>query len=1104
MNTSLRKPAKATAKVKAKTKAPLRRLAPMVMALAATLIGAPGYAVDVPGLPLQTGTAYPPPNIMFILDDSGSMEYVAMPRDITSWSKLDDDITDKSYINNTIYYNPETTYLPWIGADGSRRTGGTSYTSAYSDANLASGSTTDLSSNTQTYFVPKSASVDLTDQANYYRYQIRKVNGSVRVVRSVYSTKKGSEGESGAGCNEKANNWQNCGFTPPMGRTEAKEMENFATWYSYYRTRMKVAKAGASEAFSQLGSNMRVGYDSIWNKKSYPIPVGAANKGIFEGTNRSTWFSRMQAAEGSSTTPLKGALQRTGKYFEDTSSTGPWAPDQISCRQNFAILTTDGYWNSDSGFSSVGDVDGTDGPKITSKDGKTTYQYKPASPYSDNFKGSPNSQPNTLADVAMHYWNRDLAPSLDNNVPTSPADPAFWQHMVTFGVSIGLKGRLDSKKDLPSIINGSKNWGDPTDAEDLDRIDDLWHASVNGRGNFVAASDPKEFAQGLVNALATVAARQGSASNVTANSTSFQSDTRVFQASYVAGKWIGELAAYDVSSAGVADKDKNGSVDILDSNWTASKGIPTSKRNVQTWDGSTGAPFPTTAQKTSLDQSARALAPATADENVAYLLGDQTREKKNGGVLRDRDTVLGDIVNSSPMYIKDSETIFVGANDGMLHAFDATNGKERFAYVPAGISFAKLATLSDPQYVHDYFVDGPVVVSTTKQTTGKNYLVGALGRGGKGVFGLDVTSPGSFAKKSVLWDKTGTAVPANMGHVLGDPLIVKLNSGANGVIVSNGINSTTGTASLFVLNIDTGAVLAELDTGVTGDNGLSAPRGADLDGNGTVDYVYAGDLKGNVWKFNLKDVSSKSWTIDNGGKPLFTAQDAGGKRQPITSGVAIARHPTTSQVWVFVGTGSFMTATDVGDASVQSMYGLVDDGVITSRDELTKRTIVTVTTQDGRSVRAFEQHSKTMVAGKRGWYIDLNNPKAGERIVSNPNVRGQVLLTASMIPPTTDTCDAGGSGYINALDAFTGTSTEKPYFDNNRDDQFDDKDTVKDKDGNPLPIGSVDVGVGMPTLPTIIDKLLVVGGSKGTLADMKVNPQGGSPRRISWRELMRD
>ena len=98
----------------------------------------------------------------------------------------------------------------------------------------------------------------------------------------------------------------------------------------------------------------------------------------------------------------------------------------------------------------------------------------------------------------MYYWNRDLVSDLENNVPTSTADPAFWQHMVTFGLSIGQQGNLDPSTDLPSIINGTKSWGNPNDAEDADRIDDLWHASVNGHGSFLAAASPTEFAQGLI------------------------------------------------------------------------------------------------------------------------------------------------------------------------------------------------------------------------------------------------------------------------------------------------------------------------------------------------------------------------------------------------------------------------------------------------------------------------------------------------------------------------------------------------------------------------------------------------------------------------------
>ncbi|RFP61290.1 pilus assembly protein [Luteimonas weifangensis] len=700
----------------------------------------------------------------------------------------------------------------------------------------------------------------------------------------------------------------------------------------------------------------------------------------------------------------------------------------------------------------------------------------------------------------MYYWKRDLVAALDNDVPTSVADPAFWQHMVTFGVSIGLQGRLNPKTDLASIANGSKHWGDPTDREDLDRIDDLWHAAVNGRGNFVAATDPAEFVQGLVDALTTVAARLGSASNVTANSTSFQTDTRVYQASYVSGRWSGELAAYEASAAGISSVDADGD-GVPDPVWRASKNIPASRKVFTHAAG--GVAFPTAAQVAALDQSARAMAPATGAENAAYLAGSRVLEKRNGGRLRDRDTVLGDIANSSPIYVDDNETIFVGANDGMLHAFDALTGAERFAYVPAGVNLANLATLSDPQYVHKYFVDGPVAVSTLKQTPGGNYLVGALGRGGKGVFGLDVSHPASFAAGDVLWDNTGNALGNDMGLVLGAPLVVRLNDGSQGVLVGNGINSGNGRAVLFVLDLTTGAVLRKLDTGVGGDNGLSAPRGADLDGNGTVDAVYAGDLKGNLWKFDLQAAAAASWSIANGGSPMFTARDAGGAAQPITAGLAIAREPSTNRIWVFAGTGSLMTATDVGNVDVQTIYGVVDDGgTVNGRGDLAERQILVSTTKDGRAVRGF-QPTTGLPAGKKGWYIDLDDPRAGERVVSDPRVRGNVLLVASLFPPAGSTCDAGGTGYINAIDAFTGTSVSSPYFDSNGDGRYDDGDNV-DGNGQSVPVGSVDLGVGMPTLPTLIDKLLVVGGSKGTLGSIAVNPQGGSPRRISWREILRD
>jgi type IV pilus assembly protein PilY1 len=379
--------------------------------------------------------------------------------------------------------------------------------------------------------------------------------------------------------------------------------------------------------------------------------------------------------------------------------------------------------------------------------------------------------------------------------------------------------------------------------------------------------------------------------------------------------------------------------------------------------------------------------------------------------------------------------------------------------------------------------------------------VGALGRGGKGVYGLDVTTPSSFSATNVKWDKTGSAAPADMGQVLGEPLIATLNdtNKTNVAIVSNGMNSSTGTAALFVIKLDDGTVIQELDTGVTGDNGLMAPRGWDDNGDGTVDYVYAGDLKGNLWKF---DFTQDTATIALSGSPLFTTASG----QPITAGLALARDPASGKRWVFAGSGKFLENGDVHDDTVQSLYGIIDDAPTTTltRSNLEERDIALTDTVDGKSVRSFESHGP-LDGDVEGWFIDLDKPSAvGERTISRPQVKGSVLVVATIIPPTDDSCEAGGSGYINALDAFTGTSTTEPYFDANGDGKVDENDQLEDGEGNPIPVGSVDLGVGMPTLPTVIDKLLVVGGSTGGLGDITVNPQGGAAQRISWREILED
>ena len=1271
------------------------------IAFAATWLALPVSSVmaqSFPDYPLQTGAGNVEPNIMFILDDSGSMAFETMynpdiddieaclDRSGTSCNRSIN-ITDEAYIGNTLHYDPAQTYRPWIQADGTRMTGGTTLDAVYGSFNFVGNGTgaeddmfdllaagdcetydrngsnrTVCGADVQTFYVPKSLSNTtesyLENALNYYRYQIRTYNGSLRLIRSelmagggygnfppttttetvtneriaewdnedfgrndsrnfpftlgfdatlLYARLRGDDpnaqlfleqqgngnnwltrctgvnstsnrtsnedctyGPATAGNyrvrvttpngnNDSANDvdidvfatyertvnvaqdtgcdvtnddygWGGCQFAPSLsGRTEAQELINFATWFSYHRTRMKVAKAGAAEAFHQLGDNVRVGYRSLHQNNSntnYNIPVEDGSNGVFEGTARTTWFSKLFTARGQSGTPLRNALEGTGQYFESTSSSGPWGPgsaaNHLACRQSFAILTTDGYWNG-SYSGGAGNQDGTDGPAIYSPSENTTeVRYTPAHPFRD---GEGVNYSNTLADVAMRYWKRDLRDDLDNIVPIASNNPAFWQHMVTFGVSIGLKGTVDqtSVADVlaagrPRIGGVFANWPDPTDTENEERIDDLLHASVNGRGEFIAAKNAEDFGTALNSVLGQIQARLASGSNVATNSTSYQSNSRIYQATYRSVQWTGELASIPISSSGIGNTPSWLVTARISATYAdGSTANDYHNRTVLTWNGSQGANFPTAAQTTALARTVGA-SQVTGANNASYIKGDRTLERANGGVLRNRLTPLGDIVNSSPFYVADTETIYVGANDGMLHGIDALTGDVEFSYVPAGVNFARLADISDPAYAHAYFVDGQVSVTSSRVTPGENFLVGALGRGGKGVFALDVSDPTDMDPGNngdVLWDKTATA-DADMGYVLGTPVLVRANNGEVVALVPNGIESTNGDAVLYVIEVESGTVRAKINTGNTTGNGLSTPRTADLDADGDVDYVYAGDLLGNMWKFDLSSANPSDWGVAYGGEPLFVARTAGGAVQPITGTPALARETAGNRIWVSFGTGRFIYESDVSNTDIQTWYGVIDDEESDlRRADLTERDIAAVGTDaDGRDVRAFEAYSD-LPDDSMGWYVDLDEPLDGERIIGSARVNGRAVIVSSMAPTVSTGCENDGAGFLNAIDMFTGTSPEAAsgggpasFFDLDGDGTgTSDGDFLTDADGNRIGVGSLDTGVGAHYDSRNVDGDYVICGSNGTceLVDGGENEGGaGESKRLSWRELFEE
>lgn len=1205
------------------------------MALGLTL-ASNANAFTLPTLPLEIGAAYPPPNVMFILDISTSMERDYMPDDVPSVSPSN--IGSQTYARNSIYYNPAVTYEAWMNYDGERMnpSPAVTYTAARGGTTTI-GSSVNLSSDTQTYYVPKTAAANVEQTGSYYRYQIIENDSSYtnlrgRVVRAEWTARPtrnitteeyslfdrgnlsaarntwvnggtgstaptayidlpsaaslpangaitelkfelsgddadanlyvrrsnssavttsssyrcpSSDSDSNEVCTKTASadiapgtrwyfgvraadvnsssafsnvrlritytvtitppydalcpdstsnpGWYNCTFATPtyqneagttVSRSEAQEKQNFAMWYTYHRTRMKVAKAGASEAFQSLPSNLRIGYTDIRNSDNkFNIPVENED-GRFQNQNKRDWFDKLLGAGVNGYTPLRTGLISVGEYFKGTSGTGPWGPEtgrrQLSCRQNFAILTTDGYWNRGHEANNSSAKSILDGATIGNSD------LNAGTPYA-------GSHSVTLADIAMHYWKTDLRPDLANNVPASLSNTAQHQHMVTFGISLGLKGNIDPAN-VPrpgqAWTNPTTGWPNPipagtsgTSDAGAAAIDDLLHASINGRGRFVVANNAVEFQRGLLDAFSVVAQRTASSSGAASNSTQFTDDTRAFLAKFTSGIWSGELTGFAVAPGGVEER------------WTAASQITAATaagtRKFLTWDGTAGATFPTSAQTTALDRSSDLLYPITGAQNVAYLKGSATLERRNGGILRDRESPLGDIVHSVPAYSADTGTVFIGANDGMMHAFDEATGAELFAYVPNIINFSELATYSSPNYAHSFFVDGPIVITSQAQAGG-NYLVGALGHGGRGLYGLNVSDPEGFDDADVLWEISASSVP-NIGNVLGTPLIATLQDDTKVVIVGNGPNSNSGNAVLLVINVASGAVLHQIDTGVGGDNGLFAPRGADFDADGRVDAVYAGDLRGNLWKF---DFSSATPSVALGGEPLLTAQ-AG---QSFTSDLALAVNPDTGDLWVFAGTGRYLANSDVADDTTQSVYAVIDnDTPLEDLDDLQEREITVVTTETDNgvvyTVRGFEPNDP-LDTDKRGWYLNLDNPRGGERITTPLLIQQNVLSFLSRTPPfDEDPCNTGGSGWSNAIDAFTGSATSDPYF--NVGDGFIDPAGGGDPS---LPIGSLGLGK-MPTGMFIIGDYMYISDTSGNFTIVPIIPPTGKPRRASWHEI---
>ncbi|MGN6790539.1 MAG: pilus assembly protein [Rhodanobacteraceae bacterium] len=1032
--------------------------------------------------------------------------------------------------------------------------------------------------------------------------------------------------------------------------------QNVANWFSYYRTRILMAKSSLMTAFTQLSPRYRFGFGSInANGVNYipgvgsvsgPTPYGfddSSSGGAGSSSNQLavvqpfgvgsagcpkvpgsavpcnpvsqkdkfwTWLANESANQG---TPLRKALQAVGEYYKTSQ---PWATlssdpgyttgsnAQYACRASYAILTTDGFWNGDNP-SNIGSAAATDGPVQTVPAGNPTTHYTAQPPFSG---GAAAGGVPSLADVATYYWENDLS-SMPNEVATSTDDPAAWQHMTTFTVGLGFDptGISPAGTTIPQIFAWAQggaaitgfSWPTPS-SNSIYNIADLAHAAVNGHGDFFSVKSPQDLANAFSKITSDIGARQGTTPAASVNASVLSLGALSFSTGYNTKDWTGMLEGVTLKTDATVDqvlwldgKDPNQATmtSQLDAAYHSSSSAAWGARKVYTdsytVSGSTATftPFQfNAANKASLDatETGGLQSPAlgggndTLDNRINYLLGDSTYE---GGIYRARTTILGAILRSAPLYVAGATgnyydnwpsfggipapeavsgaqtyddfvtqqstragMVYVGANDGMLHAFyapvptcsgsidangncssysfaaGANQGQEAWAFVPRAV-YANLGNLTDgANFSFLPTVDGTPVTRDVFFSDAKwhTLLVGGVGLGGRGVYALDITNPTAFSASSVKWEfdsdmtslATGCVSVGNtlaptcnandLGFTVSQPNIGRLSNGQWVVLVPNGYFPDCNTpdtptsnptqcaniaaqapkdssgkpySALFVLNAETGKMIAELKTptnisGVTS-FGLATPVLGDYNNDQIDDVAFAGDVQGNLWRFDLSSTTASSWTVTLVYKGLADASGNQGV-QPITTMPHLFPDPTTNRFMVLFGTGKFLGLGDNSNTVVQALYGVRDDGATHSQADLTQQylheTQVPTTLPDGTpnssplagaSLRCVTggasdtcdsqdpnnpaTPANSVPASSGGWFINLctvvsgsapcGAPNAvrndaGERVVVSPGaifssntVVFETLITGAQ---SSDPCSPSTQGAIMALSAITG------------------------------------------------------------------------------------
>lgn len=842
----------------------------------------------------------------------------------------------------------------------------------------------------------------------------------------------------------------------------------------------------------------------------------------------------------------------------------------------------------------------------------------------------------TLSDVTYYYYSTDLRDSVfsnstntqvpardvsENNVFVTTSDPNKQQHMTFFAMGLGVDGVLEYRPDYleantgdyADIVNGTRNWPAVMNA-DPTGVDDLWHAAVNGRGKYFSARDPEGVKTGLTDALNSIQLRVGAAAAAaTSNLMPTKTDNGAYVASYGTVEWWGDLQArnIDVDHGGAVSEPANASPNecVNDSGcpWSAQKKLDALNWSTQrktliapqpiapatvpdsgaalrnfTYAGLSAtekAYFDPTTGITQYNAIHTAYPSYTtaylAESLVDFLRGDIGSEQDGAGgdqLWRNRTHVLGDIVNTQPVYVRgagfgyDESTntgydqfildhadrqsvVYVSANDGYLHAFAAQDssdgtiagGTELFAFMPS-LTMQTVKELADADYVHQYFVDGLITVGDVYfDSAWHTILVGGLGGGGKSYYALDITDP--FNPK-YLWEITSASAGfANLGYTYGNVSINKLPctpiapatecSGDWAVMFTSGYNNTDGVGYLYAVNPKTGALVSGYPLTTGSGTSVSPSNLGKINAwvenlliDNTATDVYAGDMEGDLWRFNL---------VDKTVSKLAHLDDADTNPQPITTKPEMTK--VDGNRVIYVGTGRYISIDDQTDTKVQSFYAIKDDGVPTggwnprsdtgTSGKLFLERKLIAEYSDGSTILQFDGNcnptksrvvcsaedspevipkSETHTCGTStittwpdkcsngetatvmnwtdfaGWYVDL--PDAGERLNVDINLSLKTLTFGTNVP-VSNACTTGGYGWLNYLDFNSGLNVPGT-------DLF-------------ASIGITNaliVGVNVVMLPDgSLAAIVTTSDNKHTTVEPAFSPDAFSGKRSLWREF---